>query len=818
MEDGRGICRNEEKPSNITGIRGKRVISTERPKVVDEEFIARYRNVFPLADEISFQDRYESKGNKAPFLPVDPINRDVRVRVHFDRSIDGWVGSRAPIVEGKPATSFLLLDFDADESPATQAIAWSRVVAFREALDPHVVQPLAFRSPGGGYHVIYFLDSTVPLHELVNIHHAQSQGLLHAIARAVLGTTGAGRFEVFPGPRQLVRWPLGRRQYLVDQEAGQNIAEDDPHVLLDIVEDHWRKHRVSLAHLRSVHQRLVPERAKRNKKKAVLVGVTEDVPESTIRRAQLAYSQGLSGFGTRHDTMRLLARVMVHDPDALVEHGYDLKRPPAEQLHEWLHAKNNGLSRTYNANSNPEFWRKACDEYIDAAWGGSHPGIIDKGLLRLSEWDQVFRLDLSLLDEAPPRHRIELVYAALLLKVGSIVLFTGREREPDGTYTVQVHSSWWRELPFCSDSTSLKHYRNALLAAGAFSRGRKYSADAGRAQEYAGFHVVLYGPYPRSSLNDQELKRLSTATDPNDWIRFHYCDEALRRFPGAALTDRYGSGAQWIQKEHKKLLKRAGIEGTISRLTDVALVVEAPPPPRPGQQLTPRPPRYGAYDDWSVFPRRFEWERIFDLRVPIRRPDMKLHVLEMFATYWVLKARKIVSDGDLQAWKPGCFWVPIPSDWRRTIPGFSDAKKEKLHLNSLMAHGIILNKMRQRIDEQRWKVTEYEFPLDFGPSPFFGEFQYEALELLDYMGGREGPLFRYVSAVYGSFDEAERERRYGAEGVAWFERHHQRMVEMLEKAESVLKGLRLSAGSPVRPPLRRSSEHSMLVRLGSIGR
>ena len=491
----------------------------------------RYLDLFPMeTGQISRQRWYKSKAEKDQWCALRTFDLDAMVDMHLDRWEEGWIGSAARTIDGERVTDFLLLDIDNDGSEYGLYEAWMRARDIVKTIGPEY-PPLVFSSPGDGFHIIWFLDRTTRMSDLVYDLAPQSGGLVHRIVKAAIRKSGRGICEVFPA-KGIVRWPLGHRQEWLDLETAEPRTVDDLEILVEICESHREyARRLTLEHLKSLDPG----------------GTDFDTMESgsctdwTISVARHAWLNGLTQPGTRNDVMYKLARVMLYRPEVLP--GLDPDGDLAEQLLTWLIAKNNGYSKDYLRNPDPNHWRQECERYLESANRGFRPsGDPLATQLRLRDFDQVF----SLPQMDVPRHRLELVYASLLSTVKSIVLHNELRPRADGSYWVQIHSSWWRQLQYCS-GPGLNKYRHALYRAGAFWRGRKGSAEARRATEFRGFHVDFESPYPPIDME------VAMRLEREDRSLFMYCSEAIRRFPD--LEARYGkAGARWIRNQHARCL------------------------------------------------------------------------------------------------------------------------------------------------------------------------------------------------------------------------------------------------------------------------
>lgn len=528
--------------------------------------LERYLRPFPLRrNGWHEQLRYDSKRDKGPFFAAHRILTDGDILRHLDRSQRYWIACNSPLIQGEPVTSFLLLDFDVDpDNGRSRGEAWSAVQAVMNMLGWEF-RPLVYTSPGNGYHVIYFFDQETRLFDLVDPRRPQSGGLIPDIVREATGDFGAGVCEVFPQPKQVVRWPLGTDQYPVDVQTGMPAAEDDVRTLLDAVEQHrLTVPALSVEHLSTIHngiQELHAAPTSPQMQQEVPAKYRGEVHPDTVERVRCWYRDGLSRTGTRNTAMFLIARVMVHAPEVLVDLGFDPGRDRAQQLHEWLRTKHNGNSNDYpgSAAPNEAFWERECRRMVQCA--ASRPaGGFPKGRFRLTEaeWDEVFRLGYAENDQLL-RHRIELVAAGWLRKAKWSVLVNNVEADSDGTYTAEIHSDWRHEMPFCKRIDSEMRYRRKLENAGLFSLKSRGSPASGQANRYHGFPLDLYGPQRELPFTPRKIKEMADELDVPS-IVLEYCLEARARFPDdERFVERYGeAGTRYILGYIQEIERLAG--------------------------------------------------------------------------------------------------------------------------------------------------------------------------------------------------------------------------------------------------------------------
>lgn len=541
-----------------------------------DSLLQRYLDLFPLRKtQWHEQDGYVRSGKKVPFLRPEgqreeDVIEDATIRRHLARSEEFWIASRCDLEVGRPVTSLLLLDFDAGDG---RAAAWERL---QQVVSYFGRVPLLYSSPGTGYHAIWFWDSRVPLASYIDLNKPQSQGILAEVLRHVLGRIGPGICEIYPQNGQVVRWPLGTRQYRADPVTGEPVVEEDLEVLLAVAEHHRDTvPPLAVEHLRSLRPSpfLVTSIAERVQRDAIvrdeLKGI-ENLPV-TLHPARMAdarqlYREGLREPSRRNDGMYAIAQTMLHAPEALIPLGYDPQGDPAQQLLKWLESKHNGMSGDYTGPHQEDhaWWLGECQRVVRSAASSAVATEITypEGwrMLTESEWDRIFSLG-SHISTSNRRYRVEVVAACFLRKAKWSVMARKFEAAADGTYQAEIHSDWWAQIPFCKNRKNQRSYREQLANFGLYHLEKRGSLKTKRANMYGGLPLEFGGVQPSLPYSPRELASMAEVLEIQSPV-LEYCLVAAQRFPEEGqLRLRYGRGERYI------LQKIADMERLYTQLT-----------------------------------------------------------------------------------------------------------------------------------------------------------------------------------------------------------------------------------------------------------
>lgn len=522
--------------------------------VVTEEMIDRFLLLFPLRrTEWHEQTSYKPHQRNTWPSAKRSLTREI-IRRHLDRSERYWIASRCLLDGDRPETTFLALDFDCKDG---RDRAWERlrkVVAFFGRT------PFVCSSPGGGFHAFWFFDQPTHLASLVDLKNPQSRGLLPDLLGHAFGAgIRSGFCEIYPQNGQIIRWPLGTDQHPIDLATGETFLPDDLDVILSAVETHRRTvEPLTLKHLRSL--RPAPSSETTTSESRLPVQVTKAeiadaqqfaavIHENTVAAGIKLFRDGLTAFGTRNDALFNLALVMVGAPGALTPLGFDANSDPGEQLFTWLDAKHNGFSKDYPGaeETDRDWWRDVCQRTVENAKNTPlREGhfVESYRLLTESEWDTVFSIGYCTETKASRRYRLEIVACCAIRKAKWSVTQRGFEPAEDGTYSAEIHSAWWAQIPFCKNRRFQKGYLDELIAAGLFRPGEPGDRSMRRANMYDGFPLVFDGPRPELPYSPRELAWLANEMKVDNGV-LEYCLVAIQRFPDPKqLRKRYGKGGE----------------------------------------------------------------------------------------------------------------------------------------------------------------------------------------------------------------------------------------------------------------------------------
>jgi hypothetical protein len=267
------------------------------------------------------------------------------------------------------------------------------------------------------------------------------------------------------------------------------------------------------------------------------------------------YRDGLNEFGTRNDAMFKVALVVVNSPQILVPLGYDPEKDEASQLFEWISNKHNGYSNDFpgKEDANLGFWRLECVRVIESARESPlcHPyGIY---LLSEMEWEFVFQVGDTASKEKGFRYRLESYAANVLRKAKASVLRKGSVPDPDGTYSAEISSEWFRKIPFGKGTHQRNKYQSALREAGLLKLVKRGSKEAKRANIYSGFPLDLYGPRPTLPYSPPEMGQIASARETESPL-IEYVLVVNQRYSEKEQRERYGgAGAGFFRSWERRI-------------------------------------------------------------------------------------------------------------------------------------------------------------------------------------------------------------------------------------------------------------------------
>ena len=286
------------------------------------KLIGRYLKLFPLGHHpYHRQTEYPGRWPKAynPYTAQELVD-------HLDPDTDVWIASKALRDRRGPFTYFLMLDFDnKGDVPAEERL--TRVTK------EFGIEPQVWTSPGGGYHAYWYFDGPTRLVNLMQGSGSHTQGLVPDLITQALGRTGGpGIVEVFPQQGQVMRWPLGRRQHLVNTENWSTTILTPEEKIAAAEEYRETTPLLSYQYLKKL---------KRDKPTITVLPYTPSDQRLDQDEVVRLFKEGLNRRGTRNNSTYLVAQAMVTQPELLEPFGFDTEGDVVEQMRVWM-LKHNG--------------------------------------------------------------------------------------------------------------------------------------------------------------------------------------------------------------------------------------------------------------------------------------------------------------------------------------------------------------------------------------------------------------------------------------------------------------------------------------------